>query len=158
MSITQKLAILYAILITLGTAGAQMMGGYGEGGYYGMMGAPGYGFEPNTSYYSYRGYQTYPYGYGGMPMGGYGMMGGMMPMMGGYGGYGMMGAYPGYGMGYSGGWFLLLLLIAVAAVLIYYARGKEAAPSSAKDILDMRLAKGEITQEEYQKLREVIEG
>ena len=154
MSITQKLAILYAILITLGTAGAQMMG-YREGGY-GMMGAPGYGFEPNTSYYSYRGYQTYPYGYGGMPMGGYGMMGGMMPMMGGYGG-GMMGAYPGYGMGYSGGW-LLLLLIAVAVVLIYYARGKEAAPSSAKDILDMRLARGEITLEEYQRLREVIEG
>jgi uncharacterized membrane protein len=154
----KKMVTVYALLISLGAAAAQMMGGYGEGGY-GMMGAPGYGIEPNTSYYSYRGYQTYPYGCGGMPMGGYGMGGyGMMPMMGGYGGYGMMGAYPGYGMGYSGGWLLLLLFIAVAVVLIYYARGKETAPSRAKDILDMRLAKGEITQEEYKKLRGVIEG
>ncbi len=156
MRITHKSTMLFAILIAIGTASAQMMGGYGAGGY-GMMGAPGYGFEPNTSYY-YRGYGNYPYEYGGM-MGGYGMMpmmgyAGMGGMM---GGYGMMGAYPAYGMGYSGGWFLLLLLIAIAVVLIYYARGREARPSSAREILDIRLAKGEITQEEYKKLREVIE-
>ena len=141
MKATEKIAIVYVLLMAAGAVSAQMMG-YGEGGY-GMMGAPGYGFVPNTSYY--QGYQAYPYGYGGMPMG-------MMPMMGGYGG-GMMGAYPGV---MFGGWFLLLILIAAVVVVVYYARGREA-PSSAKDILDMRLAKGEITLEEYRKLREVIE-
>ncbi|NOZ59746.1 MAG: SHOCT domain-containing protein [Euryarchaeota archaeon] len=64
------------------------------------------------------------------------------------------GAYPGY----SPGWFqLVLLLLAAGVLLAYYARSGERASSGARDILDMRLARGEITLEEYRKLREVIE-
>ncbi len=156
MRFIKNLAIVAFIILTFNGVSAQMMGGYGgKYSYYGMM------EEPNISYpgeyYGY--YQNYPYGYNMPMMGGYGGYGGYGMMGGGMmGGYGMMGAYPGYGMGYTGGFGFLFLLIIIAVVVIVYYSSKGKKPvSSAKEVLNMRLAKGEITMEEYKELLEAVE-
>ncbi len=127
--------LLAAVGLVLLIPGAGLSYAPGYGGYY--SGATAY---PNSSYL--QGYQC-PHESGVQSYGG---MMGSMPM----GGYGY------YGAG-SSGWFpVLLLLIAAAVLLVYYTRGG-GEQRDAKDILDMRLARGEISLEEYQKLREVIE-
>jgi putative membrane protein len=70
-------------------------------------------------------------------------------------------------MGYGGygGMFMWLILIVIAGVIIYFVinRGKTNANSinatseSPTDILKKRYAKGEITKEEFDKLKREIE-
>ncbi|HYF96381.1 MAG TPA: SHOCT domain-containing protein [Symbiobacteriaceae bacterium] len=115
-------------------------------------------------------------GFGGFGMGGPGgmmMMGarggmmGMHGMMGGRGGmmgmHGMMG--PQYGSWGWHGWVgmgLHALLIMGAIVVAYFAwkRTRSGAPleSEAMQVLRMRLAKGEITAEEFDLLRQKLQG
>jgi putative membrane protein len=84
----------------------------------------------------------------------------------------------GYGLGYGGGLLLLLLVLMVllglalllAVVLLprrsaapvatapLQAPALAAAPSPARVIIDERLARGEISVEEYQQLRAALEG
>jgi putative membrane protein len=86
-------------------------------------------------------------GYNG-PMGHWGMGPGMMW---GYGG--------GYGYG-LGGMFMGILFLIVIAVVIYFVvhnvktKGGGFGGESALDILKKRLAKGEITKEEYDKMKD----
>jgi putative membrane protein len=82
------------------------------------------------------------------PMGGWGMGPGMM------GGYG-----PGYGYGF-GGMFMGLLFFIAIAVIIYFifhsakTKGIGFGGESAIDILKKRLARGEISKEEYDRMKE----
>lgn len=70
------------------------------------------------------------------------------------GGYGLVGAFVGTAM--------MLILLAGLALLTIWAinsfsrRGP--APSEAEDILRRRLAAGEISPEEFQRLRQVLRG
>ncbi len=67
--------------------------------------------------------------------------------------YGMSGW--GFGMGL--GWLIPLLLI---VVLLYYINNNKSNKKeglTAKEILDMRFAKGEIDEQEYQRKRELLE-
>ena len=60
----------------------------------------------------------------------------------------------GFGMGF--GWFIPLLLI-VGVVYFFNENNKNRdEKSSAKEILDVRLAKGEITAEEYAELSKAL--
>ena len=94
---------------------------------------------------------------GGMSMmGGWGMMGpGMMgPGFGGRGG-------GGWGMPFFGGLFWLLILAGIVLVVVSYARRNGATPSAGVgeaplDILKRRLAKGEITREEYDAIKKEL--
>ncbi len=83
----------------------------------------------------------------GMTLGGYGMMGpGMM------GGYGMM------GRGFGGFGLLTLLLLVAGVVLIVLAfTRREGRPDGALEILKQRLARGEITPEQYEELKKVLQ-
>lgn len=88
----------------------------------------------------------------GMGFGGFGMMGpGMM------GGRGMMGGWSGGGFGWGG--LLFIALVIVGIVLI--ARGLLARPGTTSDgaleILRQRLAKGEITKEQFEELRKTLQ-
>lgn len=79
----------------------------------------------------------------------------------------MMGG-PGYGNGYGhmmdyphGGiftWAVIILIIALIGFTVYYFinKGKIQGEESALDILKKRYAKGEITREEYEKMKEII--
>lgn len=87
----------------------------------------------------------------GMAFGGFGMMGpgGMM-------GRGMMGGwYGGSGFGWMG--LLVLALVVVGAVLLF--RGLAGRPHAANeplDILRQRLARGEISKEQFEDLKKAL--
>ena len=115
-------------------------------------------------------------GFGGFGMGHHGgtMMGGWGGMMGGPGGvtgmHGMMGGRGGYMTPQYGTWGwhawvgmgLHALLIIGALVVAYFAwkRTRSAAPAEPAEIqiLRMRLAKGEITAEEFDLLHRKLQG
>lgn len=61
----------------------------------------------------------------------------------------------GFGMG--GMWLWWLLPIFIVIVLYLIAKKEEPTSESAKKILDKRLAKGEIDEETYNKLRQKLE-
>lgn len=78
-------------------------------------------------------------------------------MMGWYGN-GMMGGF-GLGLGMIGGVINLLFLIAViylVVILIKKLMNQPSATDKSQAILNERLAKGEITEEEYQKLKKIL--
>jgi putative membrane protein len=98
----------------------------------------------------------------------------MMAMMSGYGygGYGWDGMGPGFmspgmmgwgGIGY--GWwmpivgvvFLIVVIVGLYLVFSGYRKPEKPATGSALDILKERYAKGEITEEQYQKMKKEIE-
>ena len=58
-------------------------------------------------------------------------------------------------MGWMWLWWLLPLLI--VAALVYVASGRGSGRTRARDILDERLAKGEIDEATYRKLRDELE-
>lgn len=67
----------------------------------------------------------------------------------------------GYGTYGCGGFIPMVLIIAVIGLVVFLiARGprktREQQSSQAMAILNERLAKGEITQEEYEKLKKII--
>jgi len=64
----------------------------------------------------------------------------------------------GFGMGGMGLWWLLPLLILAAAFYIVSGRTADSGRSRALDILDERLAKGEIDTETYEKLKAELTG
>jgi putative membrane protein len=82
------------------------------------------------------------------------------PMRDGYGGYGMgPGMMGGYGYGY-GGMFMGILFLILAGVAIYYivqsVRSKSGvghANESHIDILKKRYAKGEVTKEDFDRMK-----
>ncbi len=68
---------------------------------------------------------------------------------------GMMGYGMGSGMGL--GWLFSLLILAAFLLIVWWLlRGTS--KESAKDILDKRLARGEITDREYRRLRKELGG
>lgn len=91
------------------------------------------------------------WGFGGMMSPG--MMGpGMM-------GRGMMGGWYGGGFGGFGGLSLLVLALIVVGI-VFITRGLTARPTQAEEpltILKARLARGEITKEQFEELRQVIQ-
>jgi putative membrane protein len=97
------------------------------------------------------------------------LSGGMM-------GPGMMGRYPGYGFPFTGngwvwglgtglGWLVMLAfcgaLIAGAVLLFRAIAGRSVSPPSSAetplDVLKHRYAAGEITREQYESMRQVLE-
>ncbi len=68
-------------------------------------------------------------------------------------GYGMMGGY-----GLIGMLFNLLLIVGVIVLIVWAVRrftergGQSSGGQSARDVLQMRYAKGEITREQYQQM------
>jgi putative membrane protein len=91
-------------------------------------------------------------GYGGY-CGGYGPGWGMGPGMWGYG--------PGFGYGF-GGIFMGILFLIIIGVVIYFivrvakTKGSSVRGESALDILKKRLAGGEITKEEYNRIKDDV--
>ncbi len=82
--------------------------------------------------------------------GGWGMMGpGMM-------GPGMMGRW-GYGPGGGFGLLTFLLLIAGIVLVVLAFTRKEGRPADTLEILKTRLAKGEITKEQFEDLKRVLQ-
>jgi len=82
--------------------------------------------------------------------GGWGMMGpGMM-------GPGMMGRW-GYGPGAGVGVLTFLLLVAGVVLVVLAFTRKEGRPADAVEILKTRLAKGEITKEQFEELKRVLQ-
>jgi putative membrane protein len=95
-----------------------------------------------------------------------GMMGGYRP----YGGYGGMMGYGGYGYGYGFNWLgaivriiVFLIFLGLIAFGIYYLVGggrlapTSPAPSSRHlEILKERYAKGEITKEDYERMKQEL--
>ncbi|TGA99434.1 hypothetical protein E4665_03650 [Sporolactobacillus shoreae] len=80
-------------------------------------------------------------------------------MMGWYGN-GMMGGF-GLGLGLLGGVINLLFFIAVIYLIVILVKKLMNQPSAidkSQAILNERLAKGEITEEEYQKLKKILNG
>jgi len=61
----------------------------------------------------------------------------------------------GYGMG--GMWLLWLLPLLAVLIYVALARNNGSGRSRALDILDERLAKGEIDTETYEKLKEALQ-
>ena len=73
----------------------------------------------------------------------------------GFGGYGMFGRMIGYA--HPGAWIALgLVFIAAIVVIIVLAAKKKPAQDGAADALKLRFIKGEITEEEYLKMKSVI--
>jgi len=76
---------------------------------------------------------------------------------------GQMGGY-GHAMGY-GGWYMWLIWILIAVIIIYFVvnlgkktgNGKGTGNESPIEILKRRYAKGEITKEEYERMKREIE-
>lgn len=62
----------------------------------------------------------------------------------------------GYGMGGLGWLFQLLIFIAVLLILWWILQGNASKNETALDILKKRLAKGEIDEKEFQKLKKEI--
>ena len=82
----------------------------------------------------------------------------------GYDGWGPGMMHYGFGYGY-GGMFMGLLFFILIAALVYFiiqalnAKGRPPVPpESPLDILKKRYAKGEITKEEYEKIKKDLEG
>ncbi len=79
---------------------------------------------------------------------------------GGYGGMGgMMGGYSGYG--YGTGAVEVILWIAILAIIIwlayyFYKGSSRESGKKAIEILNERYARGEITREEYMKMKEEL--
>jgi putative membrane protein len=68
-------------------------------------------------------------------------------------------------MGYGGGiltWFLFLILVAVVVYLVIQSTksrtGDGAPKETAREILKKRYARGEITKEEYEERKRILEG
>ena len=94
----------------------------------------------------------------GMTLGGFGgkMGQGMGPGMMGPGG--MMGGY-GYGRGFGGGLGLLTLVLLIGGVVLIvlaFTR-REGRGDGALEILKQRLARGEITPEQFEELKKVLQ-
>jgi len=89
----------------------------------------------------------------------------MVGMMGWYGGRGMMGGgmMNGGGLGY--GWwmplggvaFLTILIVGLYLLFSAYHKPERSSGSSAIEILKGRYAKGEVTEEQYQKMKKELE-
>lgn len=63
----------------------------------------------------------------------------------------------GFGMGGGGILWIILLGVAIWAIVSATNRtGARSATGSARDVLDARLARGELSVEEYKKLRETL--
>lgn len=62
----------------------------------------------------------------------------------------------GYGMGGMWLWWLIPLLLIVLFFYLVSARREDSGRSRAQDILDERLARGEIDTETYEKLKEEL--
>jgi len=63
----------------------------------------------------------------------------------------------GFGMGGAGILWVILLGVAIWAVVSATNKtGPRSATGSARDVLDARLARGELSVEEYRKLRETL--
>lgn len=64
------------------------------------------------------------------------------------------------GMGYGAHWIIgavaIVLIIAVTALIVYNIKKKGTINSEAEETLKMRFVNGEITQEEYQKMKKMI--
>lgn len=64
------------------------------------------------------------------------------------------------GMGYGAHWIIgavaIVLIIAVTALIVYNIKKKGTTNSEAEETLKMRFVNGEITQEEYQKMKKMI--
>lgn len=77
-----------------------------------------------------------------------------MPMM--FGGYGD------YGIGWFGGFFMMLIPILLIGLIVYWAvktgskNALKTTGTEALEILKTRYAKGEITEEEYLKIKEEL--
>ncbi len=86
------------------------------------------------------------------------------PMRDGYGGYGMgPGMMGGYGYGY-GGMFMGILFLVLLGIAIYFIvknvnfkNGIGLAKESPLDILKKRYAKGEITKEEFDRVKKELQ-
>jgi len=84
----------------------------------------------------------------------------MIGMMGGYGMMGMMGwSRMGYGwwMPLGGAAFLIILIVGLYILLSAYHKPERLPSTSAIEILKQRYAKGEITDEQYQKMKKELE-
>jgi putative membrane protein len=74
----------------------------------------------------------------------------------------MMGGYGSWGaMGWVGGAFMLLLLIGLVALGIVLARGlrpveQRTPPDTATDVLRRRYAAGELSQQEFEQMRQTL--
>ncbi len=88
----------------------------------------------------------------GMTLWGFGGMGpGMM-------GPGMMGGGDGRGFGFAGGGILTLLLLIAGIVLVVMAfTRKEPRGEGPLGVLKARLASGEITKEQYEELKRILQ-
>lgn len=87
----------------------------------------------------------------------------LMPVLGmSLGGFGMMGGHGMWGrgmMGYGGGWGLFVWLLILAGIVLI-ALGvfrKDARPESPLDVLKRRLARGEITKEQFEELKQALQ-
>jgi putative membrane protein len=60
----------------------------------------------------------------------------------------------GWGFAMGLGWIIPLLLV---GVLLYYMNNTKKEKLSAKEILDRRYAKGEIDEQEYKRMRTLLE-
>lgn len=68
-------------------------------------------------------------------------------------GYGMMGAgMMGFGMGWL--WIIFFIILVVGAFLLF-SNGKER--SKPSEILDERFVRGEITKEQYDEMKKILE-
>lgn len=68
--------------------------------------------------------------------------------------------YGNYGMGWFGGFFMMIVPLVIFGLIVYWAvnaRDKKGQGSSeALDILKVRFARNEITEDEYRRLKEEI--
>jgi len=92
---------------------------------------------------------------------GYGMMGGNTSygMMGGGSGYGMMGGYKNFGFHWFWPILFLLLIIMSVIILMRWLAGinkTSGAENRAKTILKERYAKGEINQEQFERMKKEL--
>jgi len=62
----------------------------------------------------------------------------------------------GFGMGFGGIFWIVLLALVIWAVTSAGARTGHRSEASAKAILDERLARGEITKEQFEELKEAL--
>jgi len=82
------------------------------------------------------------------------------PMMGGWDRAGNYGCVFGYGYGGMFMWIIFLILIGLLIYFIFQSlktKGSKMPDESPVDILKRRYAKGEITKEEYEKMKKDIE-